>query len=153
MKLGLKGGISIDADSVFLRDILWCCGSICHVVLILFRLALAILRLLKYFFTFCRACNRFFFLSRKIWPAQVVYAISILSFSKALLKGDISNFYKAVLPILAVITPAHNMILLPIHIILERIIRDSVESKSVLTAYYFFGWAIFFQMVSSFSYN
>ena len=64
-----------------------------------------------------------------------------------------TNIYKAVLPILAVITPAHNMILLPIHIILERIIRDSVESKSVLTAYYFFGWAIFFQMVSSFSYN
>ena len=94
-----------------------------------------------------------FFLSRKIWPAQVVYAISILSFSKALVKGDISNFYKAVLPILAVITPAHNMILLPIHIILERIIRDSVESKSVLTAYYFFGWAIFFQMVSLFLYN
>ena len=93
------------------------------------------------------------FFSRKVWPAQVVYAISILSFSKALVKGDISNFYKAVLPILAVITPAHNMILLPIHIILERIIRDSVESKSVLTAYYFFGWAIFFQMVSSFLYN
>ena len=93
------------------------------------------------------------FFSRKVWPAQVVYAISILSFSKALVKGDMTNFYKAVLPILAVITPAHNMILLPIHIILERIIRDSVEPKSVLTAYYFFGWAIFFQMVSYFPCN
>ena len=93
------------------------------------------------------------FFSRKVWPAQVVYAISVLSFSKALVKGDISNFYKAVLPILAVITPAQNMILLPIHIILERIIRESMESKSVLTAYYFFGWAIFFQMVSSFPCN
>ena len=64
-----------------------------------------------------------------------------------------TNFYKAVLPILAVITPAHNMILLPVHIILERIIRDSVEPKSGLTAYYFFGWAIFFQMVSYFPCN
>ena len=30
MKWGLKGGISIDADSGPLRYVLWCCGSICH---------------------------------------------------------------------------------------------------------------------------
>ena len=29
-KWGLKGGISIDADSGPLRYVLWCCGSICH---------------------------------------------------------------------------------------------------------------------------
>ena len=32
MKWGLKGGISIDADSRPLRYVLWCCGSICHQV-------------------------------------------------------------------------------------------------------------------------
>ena len=60
MKWGLKGGISIDADSGPLRHVLWCCGSICHQLLtfiqicyghtvvyyvckILFRLYLALL--------------------------------------------------------------------------------------------------------------
>ena len=28
--MGLKGGISIDADSGPLRYVLWCCGGICH---------------------------------------------------------------------------------------------------------------------------
>jgi len=30
MKWGLKGGISIDADSGPPRYVLWCCGGICH---------------------------------------------------------------------------------------------------------------------------
>ena len=30
MKWGLKGGISIDADSGPPRYALWCCGGICH---------------------------------------------------------------------------------------------------------------------------
>ena len=30
MKRGLKGGISIDADSSPPRYVLWCCGDICH---------------------------------------------------------------------------------------------------------------------------
>ena len=33
MKWGLKGGISIDADSGPPRYVLWCCGGICHEVL------------------------------------------------------------------------------------------------------------------------
>ena len=33
MKWGLKGGISIDADSGPPRYVLWCCGRICHQVL------------------------------------------------------------------------------------------------------------------------
>ena len=31
--MGLKGGISNDADSGPLRYVLWCCGSICHQLL------------------------------------------------------------------------------------------------------------------------
>ena len=33
MKWGLKGGISIDADSGPPRYVLWCCGGICHELL------------------------------------------------------------------------------------------------------------------------
>ena len=33
MKWGLKGGISIDADSGPPRYVLWCCGGICHQLL------------------------------------------------------------------------------------------------------------------------
>ena len=38
MKWGLKGGISIDADSGPPRYVLWCCGGICHQVLIFFQI-------------------------------------------------------------------------------------------------------------------
>ena len=34
MKWGLKGGISVDADSGPPRYVLWCCGGICHQLLI-----------------------------------------------------------------------------------------------------------------------
>ena len=38
MKWGLKGGISIDADSGPPRYVLWCCGGICHQVLTFFQI-------------------------------------------------------------------------------------------------------------------
>ena len=37
-KKGLKGGISIDADSGPPRYVLWCCGGICHQVLTFFQI-------------------------------------------------------------------------------------------------------------------
>ena len=37
-KNGLKGGISIDADSGPPRYVLWCCGGICHQVLTFFQI-------------------------------------------------------------------------------------------------------------------
>ena len=43
MKWGLKGGISIDADSGPHRYVLWCCGEFVKKTSLLFRLALAIL--------------------------------------------------------------------------------------------------------------
>ena len=36
--MGLKGGISIDADSGPPRYVLWCCGGICHQVLTFFKI-------------------------------------------------------------------------------------------------------------------
>ena len=38
MKWGLKGGISIDADSGPPRYVLWCCGGICHQLLTFFQI-------------------------------------------------------------------------------------------------------------------
>ena len=38
MKWGLKGGISIDADSDPPRYVLWCCGGICHQLLTFFQI-------------------------------------------------------------------------------------------------------------------
>ena len=38
MKWGLKGGISIDADSGPPRYVLWCCGGICHQLLTFFKI-------------------------------------------------------------------------------------------------------------------
>ena len=38
MKWGLKGGISIDADSGPPRYVLWCCDGICHQVLTFFKI-------------------------------------------------------------------------------------------------------------------
>ena len=38
MKWGLKGGISIDADSGPPRYVLWCCGVICHELLTFFQI-------------------------------------------------------------------------------------------------------------------
>ena len=38
MKWGLKGGISIDADSRPPRYVLWCCGGICHQLLTFFQI-------------------------------------------------------------------------------------------------------------------
>ena len=38
MKWGLKGGISIYADSGPPRYVLWCCGCICHEVLTFFQI-------------------------------------------------------------------------------------------------------------------
>ena len=43
MKWGLKGGISIYADSGPPRYVLWCCSGICQQVLTFFKLAVAIL--------------------------------------------------------------------------------------------------------------
>jgi hypothetical protein len=86
---------------------------------------------------------------KKNWPAQLVYAISVCHIMKTILNRDIRKLPKAVLPILAVITPAHNLILLPIHVFLERIIRVGLEPRAFMNAYYFFGWALFFQMGNS----
>ena len=36
--MGLKGGISIDADSGPPRYVLWCCGGICHQLLTFFQI-------------------------------------------------------------------------------------------------------------------
>ena len=38
VNLGLKGGISIDADSEPPRYVLWCCGGICHQLLTFFQI-------------------------------------------------------------------------------------------------------------------
>ena len=38
MKWGLKGGISIDADSEPPRYVLWCCSVICHQLLTFFQI-------------------------------------------------------------------------------------------------------------------
>ena len=38
MKWGLKGGISIDADSGPPRYVLWCCSGICHQLLTFFQI-------------------------------------------------------------------------------------------------------------------
>ena len=89
----------------------------------------------------------FIFICRKTWPAQVVYLISIGHLIKIFVNRNTKKLPKAVLPILAVITPAHNLILLPIHLILERIISVGLEPRAFMSVYYFFGWSLFFQMV------
>ena len=52
MKWGLKGGgISIDADSGPHRYVLWCWGSICHQPFTFFKLTVAILCYVHFFFS------------------------------------------------------------------------------------------------------
>ena len=55
IKKGLKGGISIDADSGPPRYVLWCCGGICHQLLFFLRLAVAILWVALVFLTYLPA--------------------------------------------------------------------------------------------------
>merc|ERR1719273_356044 len=107
-----------------------------------------ILSFLSYIFVYAQKLADIHAL-KKTWPAQIVYAISVCHVIKTILNRDTKKLPKAVLPILAVITPAHNLILLLIHLILEKTIRDDLEPRAFMSTYYFFGWALFFQMGNS----
>ena len=76
MKWGLKGGISIDADSGPPRYVLWCCGGFCHQLLTFFKIGWNWLKLFRPF-TFWINCSSDCNISIDSWPS----ASNFISFS------------------------------------------------------------------------
>lgn len=81
------------------------------------------------------------------WPAQAIYTLSILKLLQSILGTDLEGICESLCVTIAVITPAHNQILLPLHLFLERLTRQNRRS---ITMFYFLGWSLFFHLVSFF---
>jgi len=85
---------------------------------------------------------------RLVWPAQIIYVTSLLSFGKALLQRDKQDLCRSILPVMAVISPPQNMILLAVHLCLEKVVSRQKVINDQLMLYGFMGWTLFFHMVS-----
>ena len=88
-------------------------------------------------------------IQRVVLPAQLIYISTFIEILHALYKRKVHKIGKILIPMLAVLMAPHNLILLPSHMYLEKLLRNLFdESGDILTIYNFFGWALFFQMVS-----
>jgi hypothetical protein len=109
---------------------------------------------------------------RNVCPARIVYSVSLLRIGLAVVTGFLypdagssvsEQLFMGALPILGLLTNTHNTILLTLHILFEAwIFRDGdpppnnqrqqrLGHDSLIDSYSIFGYALFFQLVSSLS--
>ena len=95
----------------------------------------------------CKSYERIF--CRYLWPAQLVYLIFALNIAKYFKSKNIrlkENLLIDVLPILVLLSPPHNSILIPMHLYLNKLYMEEEQS---LEFYNFFGWCLFFNQVKT----
>ena len=94
----------------------------------------------------------FVFFCRYLWPAQLVYLFFAMNIAKYFKSTNFRNELKEnllmdALPILVLLSPLHNSILIPMHLYLHKLLVE--EDEHSLESYNFFGWCLFFNQVKT----